>query len=228
MGTIYLIRHGQASFEADDYDQLSALGFQQAIALGQHFAQRKLQPTHIFSGSLKRHQQTAEHCLQAMDQAAQWQELKGLNEYNHQEIIVRHTPRYADAQVMREEMQRQENPWRSFQKFYSQAMLRWMRDEHACDYQEPWAQFRERCLAALDQIYQATQHKQSTLVFSSGGAISAMCQQLLGLDDHHTLQLSWQLVNTGVCQLQCGQQRPRLSVLNEHSHLHQQQEITYR
>lgn len=228
MGKIYLIRHGQASFEADDYDQLSALGFQQATALGQHFAQRNVQATNIFSGSLKRHQQTAEHCLNAMDQAAQWQELKGLNEYNHQEIIVRHTPRYADAQVMRKEMQQHENPWRSFQKFYSQAMLRWMQDEYASDYQEPWPKFRQRCLAALEQVYQATQPDQTTLVFSSGGAISAMCQQLLGLDDHHTLKLSWQLVNTGVCQLHCGQNQPRLSVLNEHSHLRDSQHITYR
>ena len=34
MGTLYLVRHGQASFGADDYDQLSPLGHQQALRLG--------------------------------------------------------------------------------------------------------------------------------------------------------------------------------------------------
>ena len=34
MGTIYLIRHGQASFDSADYDQLSDLGQLQAAQLG--------------------------------------------------------------------------------------------------------------------------------------------------------------------------------------------------
>ena len=35
MGTIYLVRHGQASFGSDDYDQLSPLGEEQSWHLGQ-------------------------------------------------------------------------------------------------------------------------------------------------------------------------------------------------
>ena len=34
MGTIYLVRHGQASFDSADYDKLSALGQLQAAQLG--------------------------------------------------------------------------------------------------------------------------------------------------------------------------------------------------
>jgi broad specificity phosphatase PhoE len=37
MGTLYLVRHGQASFGADDYDQLSPLGQQQTVRLGEYF-----------------------------------------------------------------------------------------------------------------------------------------------------------------------------------------------
>ncbi|HCT4576619.1 TPA: histidine phosphatase family protein, partial [Pseudomonas aeruginosa] len=36
MGSIYLIRHGQASFGADDYDVLSPTGIRQAEILGDH------------------------------------------------------------------------------------------------------------------------------------------------------------------------------------------------
>jgi broad specificity phosphatase PhoE len=34
VGEIVLVRHGQASFEGDNYDQLSAIGVQQARILG--------------------------------------------------------------------------------------------------------------------------------------------------------------------------------------------------
>jgi broad specificity phosphatase PhoE len=36
MGTLYLVRHGQASFGADDYDQLSELGRRQSVRLGEY------------------------------------------------------------------------------------------------------------------------------------------------------------------------------------------------
>ncbi|EXF47276.1 phosphoglycerate mutase family protein [Pseudomonas sp. BAY1663] len=39
MGSIYLIRHGQASFGAENYDVLSPLGYRQSEALGDYLAQ---------------------------------------------------------------------------------------------------------------------------------------------------------------------------------------------
>jgi len=38
MAELYLIRHGQASFGAEDYDQLSSLGKTQCELLGAFFA----------------------------------------------------------------------------------------------------------------------------------------------------------------------------------------------
>ena len=42
MGTLYLVRHGQASFGAEDYDQLSELGARQSERLGQYLADKGL------------------------------------------------------------------------------------------------------------------------------------------------------------------------------------------
>src|SRR5690606_28693520 len=58
MGTLYLVRHGQASFGADDYDQLSDLGRRQAERLGQYWASRGLHFDAVLTGSLRRHVQT--------------------------------------------------------------------------------------------------------------------------------------------------------------------------
>ena len=58
MGTVHLVRHGQASFGADDYDQLSALGVRQCVRLGEYFRQRGRRFDAVLTGTLKRHAQS--------------------------------------------------------------------------------------------------------------------------------------------------------------------------
>ena len=58
MGQLYLVRHGQASFGADDYDQLSELGQRQSRRLGEHWAERGVVFDAVITGTLKRHAQT--------------------------------------------------------------------------------------------------------------------------------------------------------------------------
>ncbi|RLD28023.1 MAG: hypothetical protein DRI75_08115 [Bacteroidetes bacterium] len=58
MSKIYLIRHAQASFLADDYDNLSVKGIIQSEALGTYFLKHNIHFDKIFIGKLKRHQQT--------------------------------------------------------------------------------------------------------------------------------------------------------------------------
>lgn len=61
MGQLLLVRHGQASFGADDYDQLSDLGKRQSIRLGEYWRQaaadevgaEALQFEAVLMGSLK-------------------------------------------------------------------------------------------------------------------------------------------------------------------------------
>ena len=43
MGIIYFVRHGQASLGAQNYDQLSDLGYAQAEQLGLYFQQQQIQ-----------------------------------------------------------------------------------------------------------------------------------------------------------------------------------------
>ena len=59
MGSVHLVRHGQASFGSENYDQLSQLGYQQAIALGNAWEAGAWEPTLAIAGSLERHAQTA-------------------------------------------------------------------------------------------------------------------------------------------------------------------------
>ena len=58
MASLYLIRHGQASFGSANYDQLSALGQRQADLSGHFFADIGLHFGQAVSGDLSRQQET--------------------------------------------------------------------------------------------------------------------------------------------------------------------------
>ena len=81
MAEIYLVRHGQASFNSDNYDRLSDLGRRQSELLGHYFADRNISFDQIFTGTQLRHSQTADGILQ--DNAKpRIHSLPGLNEYD--------------------------------------------------------------------------------------------------------------------------------------------------
>ena len=63
MGTLLLIRHGQASYGEADYDRLSTRGHEQAKALGRFLATQRVD--HVFVGPLRRHQQTLAGAIEA-------------------------------------------------------------------------------------------------------------------------------------------------------------------
>ncbi|SFD83777.1 Broad specificity phosphatase PhoE [Sulfitobacter brevis] len=63
MSHITLIRHGQANSLARDeisYDRLSPLGHEQAAWLGAHLEQSATQHTRLYTGTLRRHVETAQ------------------------------------------------------------------------------------------------------------------------------------------------------------------------
>ncbi len=95
MGTLYLVRHGQASFGAADYDQLSPLGRLQSQRLGAWLRVQGLRFDAVLTGTLRRHAQTwagIEEGLQARQAALS---LPGLDEYDSQAHGARHPPRAA-------------------------------------------------------------------------------------------------------------------------------------
>ena len=87
MGTLYLVRHGQASFGAADYDQLSELGQRQALQLGRYWAERGLRFDGVLMGSLRRHAQTWEGIRNGAGFDQEPLIWPGLNEYDGDAII---------------------------------------------------------------------------------------------------------------------------------------------
>jgi broad specificity phosphatase PhoE len=218
MGAIYLIRHGQASFGAGDYDKLSATGIEQARVLGAGLAGRVTDADLVLCGGMRRHRETAEGALDAMGLTVDREEDRGWDEYDHVAVLAAYKPRWANQTLMKAELAATLNPRKAFQQEFRQAVERWVGGAHDADYPESWPAFCQRTEAALHRLRERLGKSQTALVFTSGGPITVVARHLLGLSDEIAFRLNWTLANAAVTKLIYSERAIYLSTLNEHAH----------
>ena len=219
MGSLYLIRHGQASFGSQNYDELSPLGHQQGHAVGRALRARGVAPEVVVAGTMQRHQDTARAALAAMALECSMQVHAGVNEFDHENVIEVAEPRYADKALMMAEMAASGEPRRAFQSFFQDAVSRWVAGHHDAEYLEPWSVFKLRCVSTLDELVKLTPPRGQAMVFTSGGFISVVCAHLLGLHDTQAFAINWTLANAGVTKINVGRDGLHLLSVNEHAHV---------
>ena len=218
MGAIYLVRHGQASFGAADYDRLSETGIEQARVLGEALRPRLPSVEVAVTGAMQRHRQTAEACLAAMGLALEPRAVGGFDEFDHEQVLACYEPRYRDRAALAQDLARAPEPRRAFQEIFARAVARWVGGRHEGEYAEPWRVFRARAQAALEALAPPLGRSKTALVFTSGGPIAAICAGLLGLADERSFELQWVLVNCGLCKVLSGRRGLTLASFNEHGH----------
>ena len=233
MADLYLVRHGQASFGAADYDKLSPVGERQATLLGRWLKTCGVTPDAIASGRMRRQLDTAAFCIAESGGPPQdrWTVLDGLGEYDHDSVVACHRPEWADTEVMHAALAKTGNPRRAFHAMYLEAVARWTGGAHDADYPEPWPAFKTRVVAGLRQL--VALDARSIWAFTSGGPITAIVQHLLGLPDARAFEMNWPLVNAGVTRLRFSVETGTVSLatFNAHPHLDQTGDadlITYR
>lgn len=206
MGRIHLVRHGQASWGADDYDWLSALGTEQAILLGTSWEASGYLPERAWAGGMRRHAQTAVAALDAAGPSDGYDVDHGWDEFDHVAVLSAHDP---DA------LQADGATWAGV---WAGAMGRWTSGDHD-DYPESFAAFGARVGEALERAVEAVEEGGSLVVFTSGGPVAAATSLLLtgGLGLFDRLALS--VVNASVTTVVTGAHGPRLLTFNEHTHL---------
>ncbi|RKP55939.1 histidine phosphatase family protein [Pararobbsia silviterrae] len=245
MGQLFLVRHGQASFGAADYDRLSALGVTQADLLGRWFKSCALPADRIVAGAMRRHRETAEHCMAAFDAEAvpRIEALAidaRLNEFDHAHVMDVYRARLAVEALQTVEAGGGADADRraaaalssaELERQFALAMGRWMGGEHDADYEESWTQFRGRCIAAFEALTDGSHPSKHIVVFTSGGVIAAICQHVLDLTNKATRELNWSLANTGVTRLLFTKGRRGFGYLNSTAHVEWAREpawLTYR
>ena len=217
MRELLLIRHGQASFSADDYDQLSPIGEQQSSMLGEWLAACGSQPDLVAIGPRVRHRDTARLCQEAAGLSLQPVVLPGLDEVDHHELLARLRPDLAGPGALRAEMKQSDDPHRAFQSVFAEAITRWVSSTHDADYSRSWPVFRADVLETLRQL--ADYPARRIWAFTSGGPIAVIVSALLQTPQAQAFQLSWPLVNTGVTRLRLGSRGATLVTYNAWPHL---------
>lgn len=224
MAEIFLVRHGQASFGAEDYDQLSELGKTQCTLLGE-FMSAFTENALLVSGSLKRHSQSMEAFIEGHKRTAEQLpiQLAELDEFDHEDVLHVAFPQFRDRAVMVSELAKSESPRKHFHGLFQQSVKRWISGEFDQTYQESWPDFRQRVDQGLACIRALTRDESNRgrplVVFTSGGPISTIVRQAMGLDDHATFALNENLANSGVTRLLSSKNRFSVSYINNYSHL---------
>src|SRR5690606_34729162 len=110
-------------------------------------------------------------------------------------------------------------PRRLFQQLFAEAFEAWLGGQALREGALSWPAFRARCMAALQRVAEGCGAGQTAVVYSSGGAIAAMCQALLGVPDSHVAELHLAVHNTAITRLLCQPGRISLSSFNTLAHL---------
>ncbi|APX62926.1 histidine phosphatase family protein [Acinetobacter schindleri] len=218
MTTIYLIRHGQASFGAESYDQLSPNGELQAKLLGRYFDSILKEAPVVMAGSMHRHQQTAQLCLDECFPESELITNPAWNEFNHTQVFARYEPRFNQPELLKEDVAQHANPRAYLSKIFEGAIERWTGGEYHHEYEESWPDFKNRVESALQDLCDELAEKRPryAVVFTSGGVISVAAGKILGLSPSKTFALNWAIANTSMTTLRLVGNEPQLLSLNEH------------
>ena len=208
MAEVLLVRHAQASFGADNYDQLSALGVQQSRWLGQYCAERKWTFDRVVCGALQRQRQTVAGILEGLDAEVELQTLAGLDEFNFAALLEATSQKTGEAQPRSRE---------NYYRLLKRALALWQQDALPGPLPESWDEFRQRTTAAMRDIQLSSVRR--TLVVSSGGPISVITAQVLDAPLHTVIELNLQIRNTALTQFFSNAHAVRLLSFNAVPHL---------
>lgn len=217
MGQLYLVRHGQASFGADDYDQLSELGQRQSVRLGQYLHQTAteqfgdvLKFEAVFMGSLKRHRQTWEGIAQSAQLQNAPEVWPELNEYDSHALIETIHP---------EPLPKPDTPemYKHHFRLLRTALKKWMAGETQPKGMPHYAEFAAGIQAVLKHIRE--NHQGRVLVVSSGGPISTAVGQVLQAPAETSIELNLRIRNTALTEFVFTPSRHMLLSYNNLPHL---------
>ena len=189
MGELYLIRHAQASFGAENYDKLSELGHEQSIALGEALFERGIIPDVWVMGDMRRHRETIEGIAQGMGTSNPAPLIhSGLNEFDFTGLL---NACYF-GQPAPDNMH---NDRKTHFRLLRQTVLAWQRNEIE-NPPETWDAFVNRIEEARQFI--VAQDEQKVLALSSGGAIGQMVAATLKTKAEQQIKLQLQIKNCSV------------------------------
>jgi len=219
MGTIYVVRHGQAAFGTDNYDRLTETGFAQSRLLGAYFALRNIRFNAVFTGTLQRQIETAQGILEGrsgLGGDAPQERFPGLDEYKPEAIMMALTGEFPapavgaarrDPLVVREHF-----------RLLREALLAWAEDRTQPEGMAAFKAFQDGAVAALVDARQRFPDG-SVLVVSSGGPIAAMVAAAMQAPPAAAVELNLRIRNSSLTEFASTPRRHHLVSFNGLPHL---------
>ncbi|MGD9531736.1 histidine phosphatase family protein [Pseudonocardia sp.] len=204
MPIVALVRHGQASFGAADYDELSPLGRRQAQVVGEELARRGLREPLLARGTLRRQRDT----LSALAGAAAFPGEPAVDarwdEYDHEALLLRYGGPERAAAVRGDS--------RAFQALLDVALAAW-------DADGGWAGFADGAAAALAELADRLPRGRDAVVVTSGGVLGALAAHLVGAGAATAVAFNRVAVNAAVTTVIVGSRGASLLTFNDHAFL---------
>jgi broad specificity phosphatase PhoE len=198
MGTLLLIRHGQASYGEVDYDRLSTRGQEQARALGTYLGTASLDQLYV--GPLVRQQGTAALAAEAAGNLPAPTTLAELAEYPAFDLLQHFMPKLVAADPKFAALT--QTPTRELANEAFHTILgRWARDEWEVEGVERVTAFADRVRRGLDQIVRDVRSGARIAVVTSAGPIGVAVGLTFGASEHHMIRTSIVIRNASITEL---------------------------
>ena len=216
MATIYLIRHGQASFGAEDYDKLSELGCRQATVVGEYFRDSGVHFDAVYSGDLSRQRETARLAI-----ASQTREVPHHIDPRFNEIQNEAQLKYLMPEVVKINptiqalLEKGLSSSKNYQKVIDAVFNYWVSPACADPRIQSWAEFSAGTRQAIAEIIENQGGGKTIGIFTSGGTLATIVAQVLGLGGEKTYQFYEPVLNCSITQLFYSRSRVSLSYFND-------------
>jgi broad specificity phosphatase PhoE len=221
MATIYIVRHGQASFGAQNYDELSQLGRRQAQVVGEYFRDRGVNFDAVYSGDLSRQRETARLAIASQPAEVNHCVDPRFNEIQNEEQLKCLMPEVLKVNpAVKTLVDKGLGSSKDYQKVIDAVFNYWV--SPACDDPriQSWAEYSSNARQALADVMQTQGPGKTIGIFTSGGTLATLVAQVLGLGGEGTYQLYEPVFNCSVTQLFYSGSKVSLSYYNDCSFLH--------
>jgi broad specificity phosphatase PhoE len=223
--SLLLVRHGQASAGAADYDCLSERGIEQCRRLGRWLAATGHRFDAVRVGAMKRHAQSAAAVAEGYAQAGGEALLPepeldpGFNEFDHRAVFEN----YSRSNAQRDEVQRAAREGLDALAPLIRAALAAWAQGAVEGVPETWSAFGERVRSAAERADARPDRR--VLVLSSGGVAARLAQAALGASDAAAIDLNLSLRNSGLAEFHRLERGLALGSWNAVPHLHDAREL---
>lgn len=220
MADLLIIRHGQASFGADNYDQLSTLGQRQADLTGEFLSQSGVHFSAAFSGDLSRQRETGERILAQLEGSPSLVIDPRLNEVQTDEqmavmtpLLCEQDPRFATL------MADMNKDSKSFQKIIETVFNYWVSPNCQVAGIQSWQEYSAGVVSAFEAARASAESGSTSAIFTSGGTIATLVGHVLGLSADRVYEFYEPVFNCSITRLIFNSRKCSLSTFNDVSHL---------